>query len=143
MVKFSHMAVVVGKRRAAERGRFGARVDGRRLIVPSEFGSLKGRIPGAEELVDLVRTYPTDVANAFGWTLDEVAAARDELLEVLRGHVDEALLAHVPRKRSFGSIRPSGLRLRADSSPPASEQSRVTGPMSPTSDARVSGSRRR
>jgi hypothetical protein len=94
--------------RSVKRSDFGASVSGGELVVPAELVAAFGRpVRSAEELVAYLQTFPTSVAQRLGWTADEVATAKEGLLDRLRGILPDALL-EVPSapERRLGAMPP-------------------------------------
>jgi hypothetical protein len=90
-------------------GDLGERVEGDRLLVPADVArSLEGLpVRSAEELIAYLDAFPSALAGALGWQVDDVDRARAGLAEALRGRVDPALLSsEIPFERGMGAFDP-------------------------------------
>lgn len=90
-------------------GDFGARVAGDTLLVPQHVLEAleKLAVRNGVELVSFVNTFPSSVASALGWSIDEVAQARTALLKDLQGVLpDDVLNPATSARRGFGAIPP-------------------------------------
>lgn len=83
-------------------------VSGGNLIVPMELLTAFDRpVNSAEELVAYLQTFPTAVAQRFGWTSDEVTTAKERLFDRLRRVLPDAMLDPPPApERRFGAMPP-------------------------------------
>jgi hypothetical protein len=98
------------------RGDFAAQPEPQGLVVPSDVArSLAGLgVRTAEDLLAYVTTFPSAVAEALHWDVDDVEHARTELVGQLRGLVDESLLTpDPPEHRVLGAFSPDLLRRKA------------------------------
>lgn len=113
----------------ATQGSFGAAVVGDRLSVPTSIAKVltELKIRTAEDLLSRTRSFPTSVATALGWSVNDVADARVELVALLDGNefVRQAFLSPAePPTMSFGarapsdaSVKPGEVNLRSSRSP--------------------------
>jgi hypothetical protein len=93
-------------------GDFAARLAGNRLMVPEKIAAaLAGlSVRRADELLAYLDTFPTAVAAALGWRVEQVLGARKQLVDALRGHVDAELISPRPAlERPLGAFDPSEL----------------------------------
>lgn len=94
----------------ASPGNFGARILGRELHVPEKIGVALEHlgVGSAEEFVSMTFSFPTALCSELGWTPHNLAMAREGLIAVLRGHIDERQLAveGAPFERGMGARPP-------------------------------------
>jgi hypothetical protein len=96
-------------------GDFGVRLAGERLEVPAELGRVLRdcSIDTAEEFLAYLTSFPTIMAAALQWTLEDLDRAHQRLVNELRGHVDEELLSPAtPEERGYGALDPADLKHR-------------------------------
>jgi hypothetical protein len=81
--------------RTTSKADFGVRVVDDRLEVPEELAEALRRLSvrTPEELVAIVESFPSAVADALGWEEEDVRQAQGGLIKELRGSVPDALLA--------------------------------------------------
>lgn len=94
------------------RSDFGVRVRGNELEVPKNVAEVLThlRVHNGFELVNLLFTFPTSLAEALGWHLSEVEEARGKLVKQLDGKLPSALLHPPVRKpRATGALDPRRL----------------------------------
>src|SRR5438094_3364084 len=72
---------------------FHAEVDGVHLLLPKKLVDALAVIPirTAEDLLSQTYAFPTSVAMALGWKLDDLKRARKHLARTLKGHVHDDL----------------------------------------------------
>jgi hypothetical protein len=90
-------------------GDFGARVVGNTLLLPQRvlYALEKLAVRNGVELVSFVNAFPSSVASALGWSIDEVTQARTALLKELRGVLpDDVLNPSLSPRRGFGALPP-------------------------------------
>jgi hypothetical protein len=89
---------------------FPLRVDGDKLHLPSRMKEMLQRrhIGSARAFLSFLRATPEPLRAEFGWDADSLAAFVDRLVEVLRKHLpDEVLAARPPMHRILGARDPS------------------------------------
>lgn len=89
-------------------GDFGARLDGRKLLVPQRIHDAlqRRRLITAEQLLAFTQTDPGPLAADLGWSEQDMLRACETLFATLRGHVDDEVLTRPTRRRSFGALPP-------------------------------------
>lgn len=100
------------KKLEMESGSFGAEVHDGKLLVPASLRKMlrKRNLHTAEEFVAALHGFPTGFADELGWTLRELKVARQLLLNLLAGHVNELLLdPPIEDTPPYGALRP-GIR---------------------------------
>ncbi len=90
----SSVAIASATNRRAHPGDLGAHIAGGKLWLPGEVAGLLARlsIRTAEDLVAYLASFPSAVAAALDWRVEEVEQARAALVHELEGHLDETLL---------------------------------------------------
>jgi len=93
--------------RPPQPGDFGATVERNELLLPTALKELlqQSQIRTAEDLVASLRVFPSAFAGNLGWGLDDVHAARAELLKMLRGHLAEEFYDEEPSCRPNYGVR--------------------------------------
>lgn len=108
----SAFGIMPTESRRAHPGDFGARLAGGRLWLPREIVEPLSRfsVRTAEDLLAYVGAFPSAIAEALGWRLDEVERARESLVSALREHLDPALFERTPTfDPPLGAFDPSEL----------------------------------
>jgi hypothetical protein len=98
--------------RHAHPGDFGAKLAEGKLWLPQEIVEPLGRfsVRTAEDLLAYLGAFPSAIAEALGWRLEEVERARESLVSALREHLDPALLERTPTfDPPLGAFDPSEL----------------------------------
>ena len=77
-----------------------------RCYTPQAFGAPERlSVRTADEFVSSAYTYPSLMANEFGWSLEDFTVARQKFVGQLRGHVAGGILAPVPLSDySYGAV---------------------------------------
>lgn len=107
------LALESSSRPAPPPGDFGIEVLGDRAHLPSSVADSLSRlvIRSASELVAMVDSFPSAVAQALDWTVEDVRVARARLAETLQGHLSDRLLFPSPRPRpGMGARDPRSFR---------------------------------
>jgi hypothetical protein len=90
---------------------FGAVVRDGALVIPADLGvvAVQNHLDTAELFFSFAEVFPTTIARALGGAPEDVKPAVARLADVLRGHVEDALLApFTPVKRAYGALPPPG-----------------------------------
>lgn len=95
------------------KGEFGARVEGESLLLPASLGPALRRLQvrNGEDLLSCLSTFPSAVAEALDWSMDETRQAESALIVQLRGLMHEAMLepTATQQRHGFGALDPAGL----------------------------------
>lgn len=108
----SAVGIMPTEGRHAHPGDFDARLADGKLWLPREIVEPLSRLPvrTAEDLLAYLGAFPSAIAEALGWRLDEVERARESLVDELRGHLDPALFERTPTfNPPLGAFDPSEL----------------------------------
>jgi hypothetical protein len=109
------MLTIEAVRSSVRRGDFGAAIQADKLLLPEAVAevAVPGGVRDAAEFVAYAQTFPSAFAKALQWEIADVQHALTLLAELLRGHVDDAVLHPPPVvKRRYGALDPRHLKRR-------------------------------
>jgi hypothetical protein len=109
------MLTIEPVRSSVRRGDFGAAVRQDKLLLPEAVAAVAvpGGVRNAAEFIAYAQAFPSAFAKALQWEITDVQHALALLADLLRGHVDDAVLRPPPVvKRRYGALDPRHLKRR-------------------------------
>ena len=106
------MRIIAREDREPLRGDFAAQPDAQGLALPNGVAGALAElgVRTAEDLLAYASTFPSAVADALHWDIQDVEHARNGLVNQLRGFVDDRLLApETPEHRVLGAFDPKSI----------------------------------